>query len=333
MNIKSPYLLFLGDVKDPLTAKTSHGLAYWRREKCIGEIRMPDCGITLGLPELTIKQAAAKGAQTFVLGLATPGGSISDTWLPYLKSALENGMDIANGLHVRLNDIAEIKTLADQLGRRLHDVRYANTQINVGKGRKRGGKRVLTVGTDCSVGKMYTSLALEKEMRTQGWNVDFRATGQTGILITGSGISVDAVIADFISGAAEHLTPENSDDHWDIIEGQGSLFHPSYAGVSLGLLHGAQPDFLILCHEVGRNHMRGLPGRPLPALDICIEQNLIAARVTNPDVQMAGIALNTSSMSAEDAQKHCEKLSRQIGIPCVDPVRHGVGSLVGAMVL
>ncbi|PCI46556.1 MAG: hypothetical protein COB49_08265 [Alphaproteobacteria bacterium] len=200
--------------------------------------------------------------------------------------------------------------------------------MSVGNGKKRGGKRILAVGTDCSVGKMYATLALERQMKSQGLNVDFRATGQTGILIDGGGISVDAVVADFISGAVETLTPDNSDDHWDVIEGQGSLFHPSFAGVSLGLLHGAQADVLILCHEVGRPHMRGLPHQPLPDLQKCINANLGASRLTNRQVILGGIALNTSVLSEQEAQTHCRQMSQTYGVPCVDPLRHGMESIV-----
>jgi uncharacterized NAD-dependent epimerase/dehydratase family protein len=175
---------------------------------------------------------------------------------------------------------------------------------------------------------MYTTLAIERSMRKRGLKADFRATGQTGILIAGDGIPVDAVIADFISGAAELISPAREDGGWDLIEGQGSLFHPSYAGVSLGLLHGSQPDALVLCHEPTRQNMRGLPCCPLPDLARCLEANLTAARLTNPDVRAVGVALNTSRLSEREARAACREIGERLGLPCEDPVSMGVESIV-----
>ncbi|WP_417319943.1 N-acetyltransferase DgcN [Emcibacter sp.] len=328
MQIESPYLLFLGDVRDPLSVKTSRGIAQWRPEKCIGQFRMPGCEISLGFPDMTIAEAAEKGAKTFILGLANAGGHISESWMSCIREALENGMDVANGLHQKLADIPEIKSLAEEKGRQIFDVRHSSQKLAVGTGIRRKGKRLLTVGTDCSVGKMYTSLALEKKMSARGMKADFRATGQTGILVAGSGLSVDAVVADFISGAAEFLSPDNEEDHWDIVEGQGSLFHPSYAGVSLGLLHGAQPDIVVLCHEMGRQHMRGLPHQPVPGIGDCIQANLRAASLTNPWVRLGGISVNTSGYDAVKARNYMNELAGTFDVPCVDPLRDGVSEIV-----
>jgi uncharacterized NAD-dependent epimerase/dehydratase family protein len=217
-------------------------------------------------------------------------------------------------------------------GRRLFDVRHPSQTFAVADGEKRPGKRLLTVGTDCSCGKMYTSLALDREMRARGMNADFRATGQSGILIVGDGVSVDAVVADFISGATEWLSPANDPDHWDVIEGQGSLFHASFAGVSMGLLHGAQPDALVMCHEPTRSHMRGLPDYGLPDLQLCIDTNLTAARLTNPDVRCIGVAVNTSLMDADAARRYVGETEKELGLPVVDPVRHGVAPLVDQLI-
>jgi uncharacterized NAD-dependent epimerase/dehydratase family protein len=175
---------------------------------------------------------------------------------------------------------------------------------------------------------MYTALAIEKEMKGRGMKADFRATGQTGILIAGQGVSIDAVVADFISGAVEYLSPANDDDHWDIIEGQGSLFHASFAGVSLGLLHGAQADALVLCHEPTRGHMRGLPGYPLPDLKVCMETNLAAARLTNPEARFVGIAVNTSQMDKTKVDGYLRGLEDDFGLPAVDPFATGVAPLI-----
>ena len=143
-------------------------------------------------------------------------------------------------------------------------MRHSDAAFPAASGRKRSGKRVLTVGTDCAQGKKYTALALAKNLQSRGVDASFRATGQTGIMISGEGIAVDAVIADFVAGAAEQLSPDNAPDHWDVIEGQGSLFHPAYAGVTLGLLHGSQPDAIVLCHDPSRRTIDEYPNFPIP---------------------------------------------------------------------
>ncbi len=326
--LKTPYLLFLGDAHDALAAKTAAGVAFWRPESCVGQLRLPGCKADLKLPDKTVEAAAAEGAKTLVVGVANRGGIINENWIPVLVQALERGMDLASGLHRRLTEVPALKAAAERSGRQIHDVRHPTREFEVASGKPRSGKRLLTVGTDCSIGKMFTSLALEREMRRRRMKADFRATGQTGILIAGDGVSVDAVVADFISGSVEWLAPANEPDHWDLIEGQGSLFHASYAGVSMGLLHGAQPTALVVCHEPTRTHMRGLPHYPLPALKTCIEANLQAARLTSPDVAVVGIAVNTSALDAAAAEKVLKQTADQFGLPCVDPVRTGVAAIV-----
>lgn len=328
LTIAKPYLLFLGDVKDELSAKTSRGIAEWRPDDCIGQHCLDGCGATLEMPDLSYKEAAEQGAKTVVVGVANAGGILADHWVSDLLEALEAGLDLASGLHMKLSDVPELKEAAARLGRTLHDIRHPRGQLPVGKGERRAGKRLLTVGTDCSIGKMYTALALEKELRARDFNVDFRATGQTGIFIAGGGICVDAVVADFIAGAIELITPANDPDHWDVIEGQGSLMHPSFAGVSLGLLHGAQPDALVMCHQPGRHYMRGLNHRPLPNLQDCIDLNIRTARLTNPDVRCVGISLNTKLMDRRAALDEIKRTEDEFGLPCVDPAVTGVGDLV-----
>ncbi|GEO80509.1 hypothetical protein ROR02_06400 [Pararhodospirillum oryzae] len=332
MPLHPPYLLFLGDAPDSLAAKTATGIRHWRPEWCRGQMRLPGCAADLGLPDMTLEEARAADVRTLVVGVANRGGVIGESWREILMKAVDMGFDVAAGLHERLTDVPGLVQAAQRAGVQLHDVRHPTGRLAVANGVPRSGRRVLAVGTDCSVGKMYTMLAMEREMKTRGLKATFRATGQTGILIAGGGISVDAVVADFISGAAEALSPENDADHWDLIEGQGSLFHPSYAGVSLGLLHGAQPDGLILCHEPGRAHMRGLPGRQLPSLDECIRLNLECARLTNPDAVVVGMAFNTAGLSTEAATRLLGQTADAYGMPCVDPVRTGVGQLVTALV-
>jgi len=331
MEIKKPYLLFLGDAQDPLAAKVAQGIKQWHPEYCAGQFRMEDCQADCGLTDMDIAQAKAAGVKTLVIGVANRGGIISDNWLTVLKTALEAGMDLASGLHNKLTDIKELKELADSLGRNLFDVRFPTQTFPVASGLKRSGKRVLQVGTDCSVGKMYTALALEKEMLAQGMKTSFRATGQTGILISGSGVSIDAVVADFIAGAVETIAPANDADHWDVIEGQGSLFHASFSGVTAGLIHGSQADALVLCHEPTREHMRGLPTYPLPDLKTCMELNLTMARITNPDVKFVGISVNTSQLSEAEAAEYLAKVEAEFNLPAVDPFREGVSRIVEAL--
>ncbi len=328
MAIEHPYLLFLGDAPDQLAAKTAQGIAHWRPEWCLGQYRMAGCNADLGLTEMTLTQAVEAGARTLVVGVANRGGVISHDWVDILEKALIMGLDLAAGLHSRLSDVSSLAAVAEQHGRHLFDVRHPSRTFEVGSGKKRSGKRLLTVGTDCSVGKMYASLAIEKEMRARGMKADFRATGQSGILIAGDGVSVDAVVADFIAGAIEWLAPANDPDHWDVIEGQGSLFHASFAGVSMGLLHGAQPDALVLCHEPTRTHMRGLPDYALPDLKDCLEANLEAARLTNPEVAAVGVAVNTSALSDREAQALLGTIEADLGLPAVDPFRAGAGPIV-----
>ena len=329
-DIAAPYLLFIGDAPVLAAAKTAAGLAYWRPDKCLGQFRLPSCRVDLGLADMTPRQAAAAGARTMIIGIASAGGQIPESWLPAIEDALAAGLDIAAGLHQRLSDTPAIQRQASRLGRRLFDVRYTDEQFPVGRGKKRSGKRVLTVGTDCAVGKKYAALALERALRDIGVKADFRATGQTGILIAGEGVPIDAVKADFLSGAAESLTPDHDDDHWDVIEGQGSLFHPAYAGVALGLIHGSQPDALVVCHEPGRETMVGFD-YPVPPLSACIERCVEAARLTNPACKPAGVSVNTSLMNAEEARAVIDRIENETGLPCGDPVRGGLANIAASL--
>jgi uncharacterized NAD-dependent epimerase/dehydratase family protein len=329
--IAKPYLLFLADAQDRNSCKTAYGIAYWRPADCVGELRYPEAKTDCGTAAMTVREAAQRGAKTMVLGLAPSGGALAPRWVETILEALDAGLDIASGMHVRLDSVAAIAERAQRLGRKLHDVRMPPPGIKVGTGRRRPGKRLLTVGTDCNAGKMFTSLALERELRARGKAATFRATGQTGILIAGSGIAVDAVIADFISGATEQLAPANAPDHWDLVEGQGSLFHPSYAGVSLGLLHGAQPDLMVMCHDPTRKTMRGDVDHALPGIRECIALNEHCAKLTNPAAKVIGISVNTSRLADGEAKALLARLAQEHGMPAVDPVRTGVAPLVDAI--
>ncbi|MPY21701.1 N-acetyltransferase DgcN [Shewanella sp. YLB-07] len=328
MKITAPYLLFLGDATDKLSIKMAQGVADWRPDLCVGQLRLVGCEVSAGLQDMGIEEARDKGANTFVLGFANCGGTIDTSWVPYIIKALNAGLHIVSGLHDKLTNIADIKRVADEKNLQLIDIRHPQQKFTTGNGVKRTGKRLLTVGTDCSVGKMYTSLCLEKAMLQRGLDVDFRATGQCGILIAGHGVAIDCVVADFIAGASESLSPDNHDDHWDIIEGQGSLSHPAFAGVSLGLLHGSQPDTLVICHALGRESMRGLSKCLPPSISDTLTLNLNAAKLTNPAAKVIGIAVNTSSVSEDEAIRVCEKIAKEFHQPCVDPLRHSVDNII-----
>lgn len=329
--IKTPYLLFLGDAPDQLAAKVAKGVRDWRPEFALGQFRLPGCNADLGLPDMTLDEAREAGAETMIIGVANRGGTISDTWKGIMIEALEKGFDLASGLHKLLRNDPVLVATANKHGRQLFDVRIPQHEYPIADGEKRSGKRCLAVGTDCSVGKMYTALAMEKEMKAREMNVDFRATGQTGILITGEGVPLDAVPADFMAGAVEWLTPNNDADHWDLIEGQGSLFHVSFSGVSLALIHGGQPDALILCHEPTREHMRGIPGYKLPSLEALRNLSLQMAHIVNVDCTVAGISVNTAALSENDAESYLSELEDRMKLPAVDPFRQGAARLVDAL--
>jgi uncharacterized NAD-dependent epimerase/dehydratase family protein len=262
-----------------------------------------------------------------VVGTATIGGGIPADWITALKHALELGLDIAAGVHTRLADQPELVETAKLLGRTLTDVRVPPRDIPVGTGKKRTGKRLLTIGTDCALGKKYTALQLAKELQQASVKATFRATGQTGILIAGEGMPIDAVVADFVSGAAEVLSPDNDPDHWDIIEGQGSLHHPGYAAVSVGLLLGSQPDVFIVCTEAGRTHVAGWPDFPLPSIEDVIERAIAIGSRTNPQIRCIGISANTSKLGEKEARDYLAKLSAEHGLPATDPMRFGMAEI------
>ena len=329
--IETPYLLFLGDAPDMLAAKVAIGIRDWRPEHAIGQIRLPGCGADLKLTDMTLAEAKEAGAKTLVIGVANRGGVISAAWKEVLIQALEMGYDIASGLHNLLRDEGDLVAAAQTHGCTLHDVRVPTVGYPIANGKKRTGKRCLAVGTDCSVGKMYTAMAMEAAMQERGMKATFRATGQTGILITGHGVPLDAVIADFMAGSIEYLTPDNDEDHWDLIEGQGSLFHVSYSGVTLALIHGGQPDALILCHEPTREHMRGLPEYTQPSLQQLRDTALPLAQVSNPACQVVGISVNTQHMSEADAKAYLAEVEKDMGLPATDPYRFGSDKLVDAL--
>ncbi len=321
--LPQPYLLFLGDTTLSGYAKTAFGLRDWAGDRCVGEFALAGATVSAGLTPMTPAEARAKGAQSLVIGVANVGGVIPTGWIAALVEALEAGLDLVSGMHARLGDIPELHDTAERLGRRLIDVRTPPAKIGVGSGKKRSGRRLLTVGTDCALGKKYTALAIASGLQARGVDATFRASGQTGIMIAGGGMPMDAVVSDFLSGAAEMLSPDAPADHWDVIEGQGSIFHPAYAAVSLGLLHGSQPDIFVVCHEPGRSEVLGHPGYALPSVEAVIEQTVALGRRTNPAIRCVGISLNTGALSAEAAEAEIAAYAERLGLPAADPIRGG----------
>lgn len=328
LQLAAPYLIFLGDVSNKVYAKTALGVVQWASSSCVAQLRYPACTIDTGLPDMSVADSAAAGAKSLLIGAAPVGGAIQSNWIPTLLEAMAAGMDIISGLHTPLSSYSELNKAADKYGVRLIDIRVPPETLPVGNGQKRSGKRLLTVGTDCSVGKKYTALAITQELKRRSIACDYRATGQTGIMIAGSGIPIDAVVADFIAGAAEQLSPDNDAEHWDIVEGQGSLFQPAYSGVSLGLLHGSQPDAIVVCHDPARDHIVGCPDHSVPSVVDCINLNLTMARLTNPAVCCVGVSVNTSSIPEGERQALLQQLSQQTGVPCIDPIIDGAALIV-----
>lgn len=332
ISLEAPYLLFLGAETSATYAKTGAGIAQWRPELCMGQLRLTEDTVDLGLVDHSVTSAAEQGAKTLIIGTAVIGGAIPEAWIDILVEALEAGLDIAAGVHTRLESIERLRTAAATTGQRLIDVRVPPPHIPVGTGAPRSGKRLLTVGTDCALGKKYTALALEAEMRDRKMAVDFRATGQTGIMIAGEGIPIDAVVADFLSGAAEMVSPANDPDHWDLIEGQGSIFHPGYAAVSMGLLMGSQPDAFVVCTEAGRTHIEGWEDFELPSIHDVIDRTIAIGKTTNPAIRCVGISVNTHHLSETERTDYLDGLRRTHGLPAVDPLVTGVGAIVDFLI-
>ncbi len=328
VRVEFPYVVFFGDIREETFGKTGLGMVQWRREGCLGQVRMPGCEVDAGVPDLTIPQAVAAGARSLIVGSAAVGGSIPDSWVAALRQAAESGIDIVAGLHIRLASLPGLSKAAERGRARLVDVRVPAPGLPVGTGRKRTGRRLLTVGTDCACGKKYTALALDLELRRRDIKSDFRATGQTGIMIAGQGIPIDAVVSDFVTGAAEVLSPDNDPDHWDVVEGQGALFHPGYLQVTVGLLVGSQPDAFVVCHDALRETITGWPAFRLPTIRQVIDRTIDLGRLTNPAIRCVGIAVNSSRLPGAERQQVLERYADQTGLPCADPLVEGVGPII-----
>jgi uncharacterized NAD-dependent epimerase/dehydratase family protein len=321
--LPQPYLLFLGDTVEAGFAKTAYGLRDWAPDLCVGEFALPGAKVSVGLPQLRPVEAADRGARSLVIGVANSGGFIAESWVPALVEALEAGLDIVSGMHAKLTCIPELRYGAERLGRQLIDIRKPPADLPIATGLKRTGKRLLTVGTDCALGKKYTALSITRAFAARGVDADFRATGQTGIMISGGGIPMDAVVSDFAAGAAEVLSPNAAPDHWDVIEGQGSILHPAYAGVSLAILHGSQPDIFVVCHDPSRKCLLGDEDFSVPPVEEIIDLTIALGRRTNPAIRCGGISLNTSSFGEAEAAELCSSEAGRLGLPVADPIRGG----------
>lgn len=325
---RTPFAVFMGDVTDPAMAKTALGLIDWRRQECVGQIRLPECTVDAPVPALSIAEAQAAGARSLIVGTAFIGGRVPSHWLPPLCEAAERGLDVVAGLHIRLATLPGLSAAARRGDARLIDVRVPPGDLPIASARRRTGRRVLTVGTDCACGKKYTALVLTRALRDAGRDSTFRATGQTGILIAGSGIPIDAVVADFIVGAAEQLSPDAAPAHWDVIEGQGSIFHPAYLQVTIGLLVGSQPDAFVVCHDPLRKHLTGWPDYSPPTIQEVIQRTIELGRTTNPNIRCVGVSLNTAHVPAADRNSLLRSCSAQLDLPCVDPMIDGMAPIV-----
>jgi uncharacterized NAD-dependent epimerase/dehydratase family protein len=292
-----------------------------------------DCvGVGAGVPVVaTVEDALSRGATVVLIGTAAAGGRIPDGYRPSLARALERGVEVWNGLHERVLSDPDLASAAKRGGAKVRELREPPADVPIGghRARREGVRVVLTVGSDAAVGKMTASLEIVAALRRAGERVEFVATGQTGIAIAGGGIAVDAVVADFIAGAAELMVCDAAERaDWVVVEGQGSLTHPGFSGVTLGLLHGAAPDVMVLCHEAMRHSVKGYDDRqPLRSLReyVRIYEDAAAWRRPPgyPPARVVAVALNTFDVSEHMASALIQDAAAETGLPVADPVREG----------
>ena len=324
---------------DAHTAKTAICVIRYRPEQVVALLDRPGAGKTCqelvgvgGDLPVVGSLAEAPEANTLLIGIAPPGGKIPPAWRPIILEAITRGLDVVSGLHDFLRDDPEFSEAANRHGVKLLDVRDSDeTECADRQGIRQGCLRIQTVANDCSLGKMLVAVEVTHALKRRGVDAKFVATGQTGILVEGDGCAVDRVICDFLNGAAERLVLANQHHEVIVIEGQGSLFHPRYSCVSLGLLHGALPDGLILCYEMGRKEVGGMPGFALPSLERTREYYETSAQVMHP-CRVIGVAMNSHQFSDEETAAEREKVRRELGLPVCDVIRHGPDELVEAVI-
>jgi uncharacterized NAD-dependent epimerase/dehydratase family protein len=331
-------LLAEGFSGDPLYGKTLRGVMRYRRDDVVAILDSTRVGETEdGVPVVgAVEEAMPLGPTTALVGVVTQGGHFPPAWMALLRACVENGLDVENGLHVFLADDPELRALAAERGVELRDLRRPPRDLSTATGANLGvdATIVLTVGSDCAIGKMTVSCELDLEARRRGLRSVFVPTGQTGMVIAGWGIAIDAVVADFLAGAAERLVLEGHARGGDLlwVEGQGALLHPVYSGVTLGLYHGSVPHLLVLCHEVGRTEIEGAGGgpHPIPSLSELVELHERFALPARP-ARVAAIALNTRALGEEEARAAVAATEEETGLPVDDPVRFGATRLVDAV--
>ena len=330
------------------TAKTAVGVIRYGRDQVVaaidsthagqdaGDVLEDPSGPAHGIPVVAdVAEALDYHPDTLLIGIAPRGGRLPDDWRPGLVRAIAAGLDIVSGLHHFLADDPELAEAARQSGATIWDVRRPSDEtamrIATGQPHRAGSHVVYFAGSDCNVGKMTAALEVDREARRRGLSSAFAATGQTGIVIAGRGIPADRYISDFIAGGTEALVTELEDEaDWVFVEGQGALGHPAYSAVTLGLVHGSAPDFLILCHEAGRSTINGYPAVPIPPLGQVRSMYESAAEWLKP-TRTVGIALNTFKLSEPDARAALESVRTETGLPAADPVRFGAGPLIDAL--
>ena len=322
---------------NPHTAKTACCLIRYKRDEVAAVLDSTQSGTTqqaLGVGAdvpFIASLSEAPTANTLLIGIAPPGGKIPSAWRSVILEAIERGMDVISGLHDFLGDDPEFAAAADRRGITIRDVRR-NDEKTIARrtGLREECLRIHTVGHDCSIGKMVTSVELTHALADAGHDVKFIATGQTGILVEGDGIPVDCVKADFVSGAAERMVLEHQHHEILVIEGQGSLVHPSYSGVTLSLLHGCHPHGLILCYEIGRTQVTGIDHLAIPPLGEILQLNESLASISSP-CPVIGISVNSRRVTAAEADSQRDRLRAEFGLPVADVFRDGTQELVDAI--
>jgi uncharacterized NAD-dependent epimerase/dehydratase family protein len=331
-------LLAEGSSADPLYGKTMRGVLRYRREDVVAILDSTRVGETEdGVPIVgSVEEAVELGPTTALVGVVTQGGYFPPAWLELLRDCIEQGLDVENGLHVFLGDDPELSALAAESGVELRDLRRppADLSTATGENLEVDATIVLTVGSDCAIGKMTVSCELDLDARRRGMRSVFVPTGQTGMVIAGWGIAIDAVVADFLAGAAERLVVEGRDRGGELlwVEGQGSLVHPVYSGVTLGLYHGSAPHLLVLCHEAGRTYIEGAGGgpHPIPPLRDLVELHERVALPARP-ARVVAVALNTRALGDDEARAAVAATEEETGLTADDPVRFGASKLVDAV--
>ena len=329
-------ILAEGFSADPHYGKTMRGVLRYRRDDVVAILDSTRTGESdAGVPVVgDVEGSLAYGPEVAIVGVATQGGRFPPEWRDILRACIAKGLSIENGLHEMLADDSELRPLADAAGVELRDLRRPPEGLDCATGANLDvdSRIVLTVASDCAVGKMTVSLELDRAARERGLESLFVPTGQTGIAIAGWGIAVDAVVADFISGAAEQLVIEGHRRGGELlwVEGQGSLVHPAYSGVTLGLYHGSVPHVLVLCHRAGSTEIEGSPGHPIPPLRELVELHERMALPARP-ARVVAVALNTRDLGEEEARAAVAAAEAETGLPADDPVRFGAVKLVDAV--